>query len=38
MPDEWTRYCEIKREIFQLMAEADAIAARLRGIVASKRV
>lgn len=36
MPDDWSRYCAIKRELFRLMAEADTIAARLRGVVASK--
>jgi hypothetical protein len=36
LPDEWTRYCEIKQEIFRLMAEADTIAAHLRDVVVSK--
>jgi hypothetical protein len=35
LPDDWARYCEIKRVIFRLMAEADTIAARLRGVIAS---
>jgi HNH endonuclease len=34
LPDDWARYCEIKQEVFRLMAEADNIAARLRGVVA----
>jgi hypothetical protein len=37
LPDDWMRYCEIKREIFRLMAEADTVATRLRGVVASKQ-
>lgn len=36
MPDDWSRYCDIKKEVFRLMEEADTIAARLRGVVASK--
>ena len=38
LPDDWTRYCEIKQEIFRLMAEADIIADRLRGVVASEDI
>lgn len=36
LPGDWMRYREIKEKLFLLMAEADAIAARLRGVVASK--
>ncbi|MGA3130658.1 MAG: HNH endonuclease [Terracidiphilus sp.] len=36
LPNEWMRYREIKKEIFRLMAEADAIAAHLRDVVVSK--
>jgi hypothetical protein len=35
LPEEWARYCQIKQEIFRLMAEADKIATRLRTVVAS---
>jgi 5-methylcytosine-specific restriction endonuclease McrA len=38
LPDDWARYCAIKQEIFKLMAEADTIATRLRGLVAAKEV
>jgi len=37
LPDDWTRYCAIKQEVFRLMEEADIIATRLRGVVASKQ-
>ena len=37
LPDDWKRYSEIKQEIFRLVAAADTIAARLRGVVASKQ-
>lgn len=36
LPNEWMRYCETKREVFRLMAEADVIAANLRDVVISK--
>ncbi len=36
LPDDWIRYSEIKKEIFELMAKADTIAARLRSVVASR--
>jgi hypothetical protein len=36
LPAEWERYSAIKHEIFSLMAEADKIASRLRGVVAFK--
>jgi hypothetical protein len=30
LPDEWSRYMDLKRQIFELMREADVAAARLR--------
>ena len=36
MPDDWSRYCAIKQEVFRLVAEADTIATRLRGAVVNK--
>lgn len=32
---EWRRYAQIKQEILELMSEADAIAAKIRGVIAS---